>query len=179
MYTVVLAALLGSADAAPGADIYQEIRDVKRAVEDVKKEQSEARIDELKLIIAGLRARLVDVKLDEIRRDVLRLEFENPNPAHAAYWPAPGMPAVGYSSQTATIHSQLPAGATLTANDQPITLPAGPLSFVTPALEPGRAYYYDFKVTVTEDGKTVTRTKRITVRPGEVSRLIYSEMESR
>jgi uncharacterized protein (TIGR03000 family) len=182
MYGMVLAAFLGTGAAAPAGDIHDEVRDLKRAVDALRKEQAEARVDELKMIIAGLRTRLVEQKLDELRRDVLELKYEELHLAHPGHpWrflPVPAMPRLGAAGR-ALIHADVPADAVLYANDQEVSAGTPVASFVTPELEPGKEYYYDFKAVTTRDGKAVTRVKRVTVRPGQVVRLDYAEMDPR
>ncbi|HWG42933.1 MAG TPA: TIGR03000 domain-containing protein [Gemmataceae bacterium] len=172
MYTIVLAAFLTTGNAAPGQDIREDIRELQKSIDEVRKEQAIFRFEELKQTIAGLRQRLLDEKLDELRRDIRDLRYEEMGygvlPA-----PVPLMP----SAQRATISLQVPAGAVFFANDREISLLSPAVSFVTPPLEPGRDYYYDFKVNVLQDGKTITRIKRVTVRAGAVVRLGYEDME--
>src|SRR6516164_3437979 len=76
MYTIVLAAVLTTGNAVPGTDIYEDIRDLKREVEGLRKDQSQFRAEALKLVIAGLRQKLTDEKLDELRRDIRDLKYE-------------------------------------------------------------------------------------------------------
>jgi uncharacterized protein (TIGR03000 family) len=178
MYGIVLTAIL-TAGGAPVGDTRDAVEDLKRAVEELKKGQTEQRVEELNLLIDGLRQRVVDEKLDEIRRDITDLKREERHlvvPLHHHYpWVhrGPAWP------RRAVIHLRLPAGATFFINDKEFALPSPIPTLITPALEPGRDYYYDFKVTVTQDGKTVTRVKRVTVRDGAVVRLAYEEMEAR
>jgi uncharacterized protein (TIGR03000 family) len=170
MYPIVLAALLATGDAAPAADIYEDVRDLKKMVEELKKDQTQFRTEALKMMIAGLQHRLLDEKIDEVRRDLLDLRIGRMGFAWA--------PAAPFS-QRARLTLQVPAGASLVVNDQEIALPSPNPEFITPPLEPGRDYYYDCKVTVVRDGKAVTRTKRVTVRAGATTRLNYEEMEGR
>ena len=181
MYTIVLAAALTTGNAAPGADIYQDIRDIKREVEELRKGQREVEIEGLKLVIAGLRERITDEKLAELRRDIQVLRYEEMIPGVV-----PAMPVVPARSAAVltpvvgrtVIALKVPVGATFYLNDQPVTLTSTTPMFITPPLEPGRDYVYDFKVTATEDGKTVTRVKRVTVRAGGLVRVNYEEMEA-
>jgi len=171
MYTIVLAAFLTTGSAAPAQDIREDIRDLQKSIDDVRKEQEASRLDEMKQIIAGLRQRLLSEKLDELRRDIREIRYEEEG---FGVLPPPLMP----SGPRATISLQLPVGAVLFANDRAIPLLSSTGSFVTPPLEPGKDYYYDFKVNVLQDGKTVTRIKRVTVHAGEVVRLGYEDMEA-
>jgi uncharacterized protein (TIGR03000 family) len=67
----------------------------------------------------------------------------------------------------ATIVVNLPAEAKLTIDDAATTSTSSTRVFASPALEPGRDYFYTLKAEVVRDGKTVTATKRITVHAGE------------
>ncbi|HEY7153934.1 MAG TPA: TIGR03000 domain-containing protein [Gemmataceae bacterium] len=188
MYTIVLAAALTTGNATPGADIYQDIRDIKKEVEELRQGQRRLRDDELKLVIAGLRQKITDEKLDELRRDVLGLRYEGVIAGPRAIvgmgvrpllLPQTGAASLEPIDQRTVISLQMPAGARLVVNDQDIAVRTATPTFITPPLEPGKDYSYDFKITVSEDGKTVTRTKRVTVRPGGVVRLNYEDMEAR
>ena len=180
MYTIVLAAALTTGNAAPGADIYQDIRDIKREVEELRKGQRELEVEGLKLVIAGLRERITDEKLAELRRDIQVLRYEDVVPGAVTAVPLPRASAAGLTPLVGrtVVSLKVPPGATFYANDQPVTLTSTTPMFITPPLEPGRDYVYDFKVTATEDGKTVTRVKRVTVRAGGLVRVNYEEMEA-
>ena len=67
----------------------------------------------------------------------------------------------------ATVVVNLPADATLTANDQATATKSERREFVTPALERGKTYSYTLKMTVERDGRTVEESKKILVRAGE------------
>jgi uncharacterized protein (TIGR03000 family) len=180
MYTIVLAAALTTGNAAPGADVYQDIRDIKREVEELRKGQRELEAEGLKLVIAGLRERITDEKLAELRRDIQVLRYEEAVPGAVAAVPLPMPSATGLTPLVGrtVVSLKVPAGASFYVNDQPVTLTSTTPTFITPPLEPGRDYVYDFKVTATEDGKTVTRVKRVTVRAGGLVRVNYEEMEA-
>jgi uncharacterized protein (TIGR03000 family) len=176
MYSILLATVLATGPATPAADIYEDIRDLKKSVAELRVEQNEARIAELKLIIAGLREKITDEKLDEIRRDVRLLQQRGV--VYGAV-PLPLRSLRGAPTGTrATIAVEVPAGATFIVDKKEIPVPAVNPTFVTPPLEPGKDYFYDCKVTVERDGKSVTKVKRVKVHAGEVIRLVYDEMES-
>lgn len=189
MYTIVLAAALTTGNTTPGADIYQDIRDLKQEVEELRRGQRRFRDEELKLIIAALRQKITDEKLDELRRDILGLSYDRvivgPRAAllergvRPLLSPSAGAASLEPIDQRTVISLQMPAGARLAVNDQDIPVRTATPAFITPPLEPGKDYSYDFKVTTTEDGKTVTRTKRVTVRAGGLVRLNYEDMEAR
>jgi uncharacterized protein (TIGR03000 family) len=75
------------------------------------------------------------------------------------------------SDTQATLVVSLPEGATLKIDDYVSRATGTVRQFVSPPLEPGRDYHYDITAEVMRDGKPVTVIKRITVRPGETTRL--------
>lgn len=179
MYSIVLAMVLAPGNAAPAADLETEIQDLKRSIAALREEQTQARIDELKLVIAAQRERLTDAKLDELRRDVFALRHEDEMfHAHAARMMY-HMPSAERELDRATITVEVPSGASFVVNDKEIQVPPVNPVFVTPRLEPGKDFFYDCKVTVSRDGKNVTKTKRIKVRAGELIRINYDDMEAR
>jgi len=178
MYTIVLAAALTAGNAAPGADIYEDIRDIKKEVEELRQGQKQFEVEGLKLVIAGLRQRLTDEKLDELRRDLRDLKYEEMVPG-AVPLPMPGVAGLTPLTGRTVVTLRVPAGATFFVNDRQIALNSTNPSFLTPPLDPGRDYFYDFKISYVQDGKTVTRVKRVTVRSGGLVRVNYEDMEVR
>lgn len=186
MYGILLATLLTADNAVMGADIYEDVQELRKSVQELRKQESQARIDDLQQTIARLRERLVEEKLDELRRDIrdirdiraLRYEgtvyTDGPR-----VWPAPMpmMPRSQSQTQRAVISLQVPPGAEVSVNDQELSLPSVNPSFVSPPLEAGRDYFYDFKIKLMQDNKMVVRTKRLTVRSGVVVRLNFEDME--
>ncbi len=71
----------------------------------------------------------------------------------------------------ATLVVDLPANARLTIDGQPTQLTSATRTFITPPLESGREYYYDLKAQLDRNGKTLTATKRVTIRPGQETRV--------
>lgn len=182
MYTIVLATVLATGQAAPASDIQSDLRDLKKSVAELRVKQNDARIEDLKQVIANLRQRITDEKLDEIRRDVRLLQQEEV--VYGAV-PVPGaptrmMPTAGVlpAPTRATITVKIPAGATFLVNKQEITVPRVNSTFVSPPLVPGKDYFYDCKVTCEQDGKTITKIKRVKVHAGEVIQLDYDGMEA-
>lgn len=70
----------------------------------------------------------------------------------------------------------LPADARLFIDNQPMKTPAGRRIFTTPNLNRGQTYYYVLRAEVVREGQTVTRTKRVIVRPGQEIRANFREM---
>jgi uncharacterized protein (TIGR03000 family) len=86
-----------------------------------------------------------------------------------------GGSAVASTGNEATIVVHVPADATVTIDDEATTSTSSRRVFVTPALETGKEYHYTLTAQVVRDGKTQTVTERVTVRPGEVSRVELTE----
>jgi uncharacterized protein (TIGR03000 family) len=99
----------------------------------------------------------------------------------SGYGPMYSMPAQNFSQGTvqqrsfnpneATLVVDLPPNARLTIDGQPTQLTSATRTFTTPPLERGREYYYDLKAELNRDGRTLTSTKRVTIRPGEETRV--------
>lgn len=176
MYGILLVTLLTADNAVIGADIYEDVQELRKSVQELRKQESQARIDELQQTIARLRERLVEEKLDELRRDIRALRYEGTVYTGVAL-PMPMMPRSQAQTQRAVISLQVPPGAEVSVNDQELNLPSVNPSFVSPPLEGGRDYFYDFKIKLIQDNKMVVRTKRLTVRSGVVVRLNYNDME--
>jgi uncharacterized protein (TIGR03000 family) len=176
MYGVMLATLLGTGGSLPAWDSHETTQALRRAIEELRKDQADQRAESLQREISFLRHRLLEQQLEEIRRDLEWLK-------HGPGAPVPVAPVapspLPYPAGRAVIHLRAPAGAMLTVNDKEVPVPSPNPSFVTPVLEAGREYHYDFAVTVTVDGKTTTRVRRVPVRPGQVVRLTYEEMTPR
>jgi uncharacterized protein (TIGR03000 family) len=107
-----------------------------------------------------------------------------PNPAAPEMIPAPkpdekkrdgGTGSV--APDRAKVVVQLPAGAKLYVDDQPIKTSSDYQSFNTPRLEPGQTYYYEVRAEAVRDGKTVVESKRILVRPGQEVSVAFPKLE--
>jgi uncharacterized protein (TIGR03000 family) len=72
---------------------------------------------------------------------------------------------------------QLPAGAKLFVDDQPIRTSSDNEAFNTPKLERGQTYYYEVRAEAVHDGKTVVESKRILVRPGQEVTVAFPKLE--
>ncbi|MBM4068653.1 MAG: TIGR03000 domain-containing protein [Planctomycetes bacterium] len=71
---------------------------------------------------------------------------------------------------------QVPAGAKLFIDDQPMTSTSANRTFVTPVLQPGRTYYYEIRAEVVRDGRTVSENQRVILRPGEIARATFTNL---
>jgi uncharacterized protein (TIGR03000 family) len=68
---------------------------------------------------------------------------------------------------------EVPGDAKLFIDDQPMKSGSTRRVFSTPELQPGQAYYYILRAEVVRDGQTITRTKRLIVRPGQEVRATF------
>jgi uncharacterized protein (TIGR03000 family) len=89
--------------------------------------------------------------------------------------PAPPKKAAAAADQ-ATVIVQLPADARLYVDGQKADLTSAKRSFVTPSLEPGRDYYYTIKAEADRDGSTVSRSRRVIIRAGQVARVDFGDL---
>lgn len=175
MYGIVLlaAALTGPTTPAwDGSEGGESLRDVKRAVEALRRDQQDARVDELKDKVDALRRKKLQDQIDEIRRMVQDLKGQRPQGAGPAPWPMP-------PANRAIVRMHLPPGITLVAEEQEVPVRSADPTFITPALEPGRDYTYHFRATLVRDGKPTVRTRRVSVRAGaDISVPPWSEWEA-
>lgn len=82
-----------------------------------------------------------------------------------------GTAVVQANPNEATIVVSLPEDAQLTIDGEATTSTSAQRVFVSPALEQGKEYEYTLKAQVVRDGQTQIATARVTVRPGETSRV--------
>ena len=62
---------------------------------------------------------------------------------------------------------ELPEGAKLYVDDRIVKTSSSTCSFRTPMLTAGDNYFYELRVETIRNGKTVSETKKVTVRAGE------------
>ncbi len=82
------------------------------------------------------------------------------------------------ASTNAKVVVELPANAKLYVNDVLVQAAAGVQTFHTPALEPGKAYFYLVRIEMMRDGQPLSETRRIIVRAGQVARADFKAWES-
>jgi uncharacterized protein (TIGR03000 family) len=168
------------------AEVKETLNDLKKSIEELKKEQDRQRLEALKRTAEELRIEAVEQKINELRRDINELKkaaVSAPPPGPPAPpklpsplpLPAPRTTPQGPAPRTGTVELRLPAVALLHVNGQ--HLPLAPV-FSTPPLEPGKDHFYDFEVDTVIDGKAVTRVKRVAVRTGQVVRLAFADMDT-
>jgi uncharacterized protein (TIGR03000 family) len=179
--TVLAAGLTAQGWDGSGDGARRSIEDLKRAVEQLRKEQHEQQVDELKQKISELRSEKTEQKIDDLRRAVEGHHRHHPWMLswHHSHHRHPGrrMPRAAESPPNrAVVTVSVPPGATLFANDKeiPVSHPGG--EFLTPELERGKTYYYDFRVKVSREGRVETRAKRVSVSAGSEARLAYEDM---
>jgi uncharacterized protein (TIGR03000 family) len=78
----------------------------------------------------------------------------------------------------ATVIVQLPADARMTVDGQVADLTSATRSFITPALEMDRDYYYTIKAEADRNGRTLAQSKRVLLRAGQVSRVDFGDLTS-
>jgi uncharacterized protein (TIGR03000 family) len=61
----------------------------------------------------------------------------------------------------------LPADAKLYVDDHLMKSTSSRRNFHTPELEPGPRYFYDVRIEMVRDGKTVTETRRVVLKAGQ------------
>jgi uncharacterized protein (TIGR03000 family) len=83
------------------------------------------------------------------------------------------------SSTNAKLIVDLPADAKVFIDGVPVKAAAGLRTFNTPALEPGKAYYYMVRIERMRDGQPVSQTRRILVYAGQIARADFEEEESK
>ena len=113
--------------------------------------------------------------------------FVPPSPAYYDYAPAFTASAPVARSQSyyyapaeaspinhrVTINVTVPADAQIWFDGSATVQTGQQRQFVSPPLEPGRAYTYDVQVNWKQDGREVTRNRRITIHAGDVVNLTF------
>jgi uncharacterized protein (TIGR03000 family) len=93
------------------------------------------------------------------------------------------MPVVVPEKKTAapnqgTVIVQLPADARLFVDGQFADLTSATRSFITPALEMDRDYYYTIQAEADRNGRALAQRQRVPVRAGQVSRVDFADLSS-
>lgn len=79
-------------------------------------------------------------------------------------------------TESAKLIIEVPADAKLFIDDLPMKTASARRVFSTPNLQPGQTYYYIVRAEVVRDGKTVSETKRVTMKAGDVIRSSFADM---
>lgn len=77
------------------------------------------------------------------------------------------------ADQEATIVVRLPADARLTVDGLPTTSTSDTRTFVSPALTPGKTFYYTMTAEAVVNGEKVKSTKKVAVRAGEETEVSF------
>lgn len=78
--------------------------------------------------------------------------------------------------QRGTVIVKLPADAKLYAEGRPLSQTAGERKFVTPPLPADREAVYTFRVEYTRDGRTVSESQKVQVRPGGTATVEFVDL---
>jgi uncharacterized protein (TIGR03000 family) len=95
----------------------------------------------------------------------------------------PGTPAKTGTGTTTGIPKparllvQLPEGAKLYVDDQPMTTTSAKRTFRTPELQPGQTYYYIVRAELVRDGQTYNQTRQILLRAGDEVQTSFPDLD--
>lgn len=90
----------------------------------------------------------------------------------------PANPPAAKPMGGAKVIFDMPEGANLFVENQPIKGTATSRSYTTPTLVPGQTYFYTVRVEAVKDGKPVSETRRVIVRAGDVVRESFLDAKS-
>lgn len=97
--------------------------------------------------------------------------------AHPIPAPKPPPPKMASLTTQGTVVVQLPADANMFVEGQIFNLTSATRAFVTPELQPGRAYYYTVTVEAVRHGKTLRDSKEITVAAGRTTQVDFTHLD--
>ena len=118
---------------------------------------------------------------DKVSSDEKRAYREQPHQMPAALTPlakvTPAPPPAGApvatAPRTAEIVVRVPVAAKVFVEDRPTKQRGVERLFETAELQPGRTYTYTIRAELVRDGRTVSETKRVTVRAGESTQVRF------
>jgi uncharacterized protein (TIGR03000 family) len=79
---------------------------------------------------------------------------------------------IGAVDNRARLIVELPADAQLTIDERQTMSTSAMRRFITPPLEPKREYAYTLKGEIVRNGRTITSMKEVSIRAGEVTRVV-------
>lgn len=79
------------------------------------------------------------------------------------------------SANSARVVVKLPSDARLYVDNVLCNLTSGTRAFNTPALQPGRKYYYTLRTEMNRDGRTVNQSQRVIVTAGQRVNVNFAE----
>jgi len=82
-------------------------------------------------------------------------------------------PVLASPVNTVTLNLTVPADAKIWIEGSPMSLRGTQRQFVSPPIQPGDDYTYDFQVSWNQDGREVTNKRHITVHAGDVINLTF------
>jgi uncharacterized protein (TIGR03000 family) len=91
--------------------------------------------------------------------------------------PAGGKKTTSVTPERAQLVVELPTGAKLFVDGNPMKSNATTRTFNTPPLEPGQAYFYMLRAEVVRDGQTISESQRVIVRAGETARASFPNLQ--
>lgn len=99
-----------------------------------------------------------------------------PNPAPL---PKGGAGAIEETKARGVIHIELPEDAKLYVDGQLMRSTTGKRVFQTPALAVGQNYFYDLRIEIQRQGRTVADTQRVLITPGEETSVAFRDPSAR
>ena len=182
----------GQPVSASGGGTSQEVQDLKKALEELRQQQTKQRLEALKQTAADLRLEAVERSLRDLRRAVEERRVGHPpsplpprgSPPVPLPPPKTGKPAPGPEGEAAASRAgvtvRLPAGAELFVDGVRCPLPpSGERTFDTPPLEGNGEYYYTLRAEVLRDGRRLTETRRVDFRPGQHVTVSFGDLGER
>jgi uncharacterized protein (TIGR03000 family) len=154
-----------------GGGSAESLQDLKKSVDELKKGQSQMRIDALKITAEELRRKETDQKVDELRREINEMRLRMPPPPGGA---PPKIRRELPTPQPGKVFLEMPADAVVFVNETRIETAS---SYLTQPLEPGKEYVLSIEAVVMGDGQSTSRVKQVTIRGGEEVRLAYQDMD--
>jgi uncharacterized protein (TIGR03000 family) len=104
------------------------------------------------------------------------------SPTYATYATTPSqpvqtatpMPKQEATSKVARVTVEVPANSRLWVDNVECPMNTPVRSFNTPPLNPNQQYFYDLKVELARDGRTVTESQRVLITPGQEARVNFT-----
>lgn len=96
--------------------------------------------------------------------------------AYAAPAPAPAKKVSALSPDQATVIVQLPTDATLSVDGSQVPEMSAERTIITPDLRAGQEYYYTLRAEAVREGRSIIRTKRVTVRAGRETHVDFGDL---
>ena len=121
------------------------------------------------------RLKALEAENKALRDQLKRMEGDKPGKPRKPAKPSETNEAT--APAPAHVVVKLPAEARLFVDETPCPLTSATRSFDTPILDPGQEYFYTLTAEVMRDGRTVTATRKVTVRAGAESVVEFGAMQ--